>query len=511
MLSSCKNGIILWISLSIAIFQSVHSQTVLAQTGCEQLISINFNKLPLEDILDSINVLTGLKFSYNSALIDSTESTSISFNKISICSVLDSLLDRFILVWTRIENQIVINEKMVPIELPAVIRPPPTIITIKGRVTDKTDKQTIPYAYIRIVGKSIGTITNNDGDFVFKYPVSDDRDIIAISCIGYKTLTIPLIDFRDGINWQLVPESIMLKEVLVRSNDPKSIIRKSLEAIPKNYRTSPASQTGFYRETLQKNGRYIVLSEAVVNIFKSAYNKPFQSDQVKVFKGRKTDDQGSYDTVLFKVQGGLFNSLLLDIAKNCPSFMDEANFIDYDYKMGLVQKVNDDLAYTIEFDQKDGVDDALYKGKLMVDVNTLAILGAEFSISPKGLKNAASLLVKKTSLRLKVKPVSVDYLVYYNKYEGRWQLNHIRMELRMRVKRKSDWFNSIYSAVSEMVITDTDTTHVQPFRLAETAHANQIFTENVGPYDASFWGEYNYIKPEEKLEETLKRLFAKQP
>lgn len=509
MISSCRNGIILWFLLSSAILLSNSLQNLQAQSGCDQQISVDFRGQRLDNILDSITRLTGLKFSYNSALIDSTDVLSFRMEHTLVCTLIDSLLGRYHLTWTRLANQIIITSpSQVPPVAPGEIENPVTVI--RGKVIDKTDKQPIPYAYIRIMGKSIGTITNDDGDFVFKYPVSDDPDIVAISCVGYKTLTVPIPDFTDQHTWELPTESILLKEVLVRSVDPRSIIKKAIDAIPENYRTSPVMQTGFYRETLQKNGKYIVLSEAVVNIFKSAYNKPFQNDQVKVFKGRKTVDREAYDTVLYKVQGGLYNSLLLDIVKNRANFMDENSFPDYEFHMGLMQKINDALAYTIEFDQKEGVEDALFKGKLYVDVNTLAILGADFSISPRGMKNAASMLVKRASPKIKVKPVSVDYLVSYSRYSGKWQLSHIRMEMNMRVRKKNNLFNSLFTSVSEMVITRTDTLNAKPFRSADIARANEIFVDNIGPYDPAFWGDYNFIKPEEKLEETLTKIFRQQ-
>jgi hypothetical protein len=439
----------------------------------------------------------------------SSDLVSISYSDISICAALDSLLNPFHLRWTRVENQIVITLESEIIKSAGISTEPPSLIQVSGKVIDFSDHEAIPYAYIRILGKNSGTITNEDGEFIFKYKPDDERDLLAISCIGYKTFVFPLKEMVNGKTLQMRKESILLKEVLIRSNDPKSIIRKSRESIPANYRTTAVSETGFYRETLQKNNKYIVLSEAIVNIFKSSYTRSLQMDQVKVFKGRKTADKSQYDTVLFKVQGGLYNCLLLDIVKHIPSFMDESDFNLYDYKMGLIQKINDEMAYTIEFDQKESITEPYYKGKLFIEVNSLAIIGAEFSISPKVIGNATALLVRKAPLYLKVKPVSVDYLVNYDKVDGKWQLNHIRIQIQMRIRKKSNVFNSLYTSVSEMVITASDTVPAKSFRHAEVAHSTDIFVDHIGPYDPNFWGEFNYIKPEEKLEETLQRLFPR--
>jgi CarboxypepD_reg-like domain len=495
-------------TLALCLISLLTSMPVVAQKDCEILISAQFNNEKLEKILDSISLISDLRFSFNTEIIPKSTITSFSCTDLNICSALDSLLGKFELKWTRVENQIVITSRLNQVQ-PLEHNDIPTFLKLTGKIIDITDLQPIPYAYIRLLGKTFGTITNEDGEFVFKYPKSDDRDIIVISCLGFKTVSMPVTDLVDGKIWQLHRESILLKEVVIRSNDPKAIIRKAIEAIPGNYRTTPASETGFYRETLQKNGHYIVLSEAVVNINKSSYSRPGQMDQAKVFKGRKTADIRQYDTVLFKVQGGLYNCLMLDIVKHIPSFMDENSFSLYDYKMGMIQKVNDEMAYSIEFDQRDGIQDPYFKGKLLIEVNSLTILGAEFSISPKAIENSASLLVRRAPIYLKVKPVSVDYIVNYANIDGKWQLNHIRIEMQIRVRKKSNFFNSLYTSIAEMVITATDTLPVKPFRLSEIARSNEVFVEHVGPYDPDFWGEYNYIKPEEKLEETLLRLFSK--
>ncbi len=498
---------------TLAIFILIFSISIpiqlMAQKDCETHLTFKFKDFRIDEILDSIETLANLRFSYNSEIVSKSAIISFSSYDLSICSVLDSLLSPFNLLWTRVEDQIVITSKLSKLPPEVIASDMPAYIQVSGRVIDNVDQEPIPYAYIRILGKNEGTITNEDGEFVFKFKPDNERDLITISSLGYKTLTLALNDLTGSSILLMQKESILLKEVIIRSNDPKAIIRKSIEAIPSNFRTSSALETGFYRESLQKNNRYVVLSEALVNIFKSSYTRPLQTDQVKVFKGRKTADRSQYDTVLFKLQGGLYNCFLLDIVKHIPSFMDENDFNLYDYKMGLIQKINDQMAYSIEFDQKDGIAEPYFKGKLFIEVNSLAIIGAEFSISPKAIGNASSVLVKKAPLKLKVKPISVDYIVNYDKIEGKWQLNHIRVQIQMRVRKKSGLFNSLYTSVAEMVITSSDSLPARPFKFFETAHSNDVFIDHLGPYDPLFWGEYNYIKPEEKLEETLQRLFPK--
>ena len=44
----------------------------------------------------------------------------------------------------------------------------------------------------------------------------------------------------------------------------------------------------------------------------------------------------------------------------------------------------------------------------------------------------------------------------------------------------------------------------------ETARLNEFFTDQLGAYDESFWGEYNFISPDESLEEALVKLKTKE-
>jgi hypothetical protein len=57
-----------------------------------------------------------------------------------------------------------------------------------------------------------------------------------------------------------------------------------------------------------------------------------------------------------------------------------------------------------------------------------------------------------------------------------------------------------------MAVTNTQTEDVSRFRQKETTDIDDLFINQVGGYDEAFWGEYNYIKPDEPLEEALRRI-----
>ena len=57
-----------------------------------------------------------------------------------------------------------------------------------------------------------------------------------------------------------------------------------------------------------------------------------------------------------------------------------------------------------------------------------------------------------------------------------------------------------------MAVTDIDTTDVKRFKAKEVAKTMNIFTDQVSEYSEAYWEEYNYIKPDEPLEEAIRKL-----
>ena len=85
----------------------------------------------------------------------------------------------------------------------------------------------------------------------------------------------------------------------------------------------------------------------------------------------------------------------------------------------------------------------------------------------------------------------------------------IECETEFRIKDRHQISGSVYRTGLEMAVTEIDTINAARFKLRETARLNEFFTDQLGAYDESFWGEYNFISPEESLEEALVKLRRK--
>lgn len=381
---------------------------------------------------------------------------------------------------------------------------------IKGLVIDGKTRRPLAYSNIFLLNHSTGTVSNSMGRFELKVSPADISDTIGVSHIGYRYATIPIENLDTAILIvRLSSERIQIKEIVVKPLDPIYILTKAIERIPLNFDRKPAIYTGFFRESTRQDNKNVSLSEAVINIYKESYVSA-RDDQIKIFKGRKGSNTDEKEFVEFVVQGGLYNTLMLDIVKNLPTFLDAEYFPLYEYRIERIITHFKRPTYSIAFDQSEGVKYPCYRGKVYVDVESLAIVGATFELSDKNMNYATGIYIKKSPKRIGVKPINAYYQVFYRPIHNKWTLSNARSEVLIRVRRKrekqQDKFNSLFSSVSEFVITGKDTTDITRFKVDEISRPRDILVEQIRETDNEFWGNENIIIPEEPIEKAIIRL-----
>ncbi|MBN2520731.1 MAG: hypothetical protein JXB17_09525, partial [Bacteroidales bacterium] len=288
---------------------------------------------------------------------------------------------------------------------------------------------------------------------------------------------------------------------------PIELINNAIERIPDNYEKGSSILTAFFREINKLNNEYISISEAVISIFKSNYALEYDSDKIKILKGRKNQNINVLDDYDFKVIGGLYYNFKLDIVKDKVSFIDPEYFISYNYEYSKIININDRPAYEILFDQKENIQDLLYQGKLYIDVETYAIVGTEFQFSPKAIDNASSLLIKKKPPSAKIEPFYSYYKTDYIFKNGKWYLNNVKSEVHLHVLNRKTNNYSQFSTTSEFIITDRYTKDIKKFKRKDISKSTDVFVDQISKeYDEEFWGKYNIIQPDKSLIEAYKEL-----
>ncbi|HJX71684.1 MAG TPA: hypothetical protein VJ346_07025, partial [Bacteroidales bacterium] len=206
------------------------------------------------------------------------------------------------------------------------------------------------------------------------------------------------------------------------------------------------------------------------------------------------------------LKAGLNTTILLDIVKNPADFLQEEFFGYYDYQLSDIISDNNRETYVISFKQKEAVNEPLYFGKIYIDVNSLAIKNLEFSLDKVGIEKTGERFVIKKPRWLIVKPVEANYRVSYREFGQKYYLSLIRCETGFRIRKRKQLFSSLYDSKIEMVVTDIDTSDVKRFRYRDVAKPETIFTDLINEKPEIFWENYNYIKPEEPLEEAMDKI-----
>jgi hypothetical protein len=367
-------------------------------------------------------------------------------------------------------------------------------MTLEGTVVDGENNEPLPYASVYIKGKSVGTITNLQGEFAFHFPSEYRNEILVISMLGYGNFEAPIWSVLDDHIQKIVlkPSTFVLDEVVVvDSLSAAEIFRMALDRIDQNFPMQPFLMDGFYRDVKKVGGTYIALLEAAVKIYDENYEEPRNKaklrERVKLVEVRKSLGYENNFTTYFG-QKNLLEDLLLH------------NTIRY-----RQVDAQETLLTSLKREK-----DSYYNGheivvlscmrdfflKVFIDKKDYSIVHLEFQVSTKG-----DALAKRKNMVSK--QISYKKTIDFRSYNGKMFLNYIT------VTSKERW----YESGTDVFKFETE---LQQYLLINEIHANTQqrigSTErmrNYGlqyqdyPYNKEFWDNYNVIK-ETPLDKTIR-------
>jgi hypothetical protein len=480
-----------------------------SQAGTEDWqISLPDTTLSLEGSLSMLEGKTGLYFSYNTEILDLAKEIRWQRGVYPLGDILENIGEKQNVKYAIVGNQVVFYRagEEPGLALPLEDRDPGKILKISGQVLSALDHLPLEFATIWIPATWEGTIANANGFFRINLPGPYPPDTIAISCLGYASRKIPVSELNDSLNRiYLNPAIIPIQEVIIRRSEPLHLIRQALDRIEENYSSDPVIETAFYRESIQKSTRYVMVSEAVIDIFKPG-GYLMDREQVRLLKGRKNMDIHETDTFMVKLKGGLQTSFMLDFIRYRPDFLDPDQFHLFQYKMADIVTVQDRNTYSIEFRQRPHTALPHYMGRIYIDMETMAFSGINLEVDPKTISRATHAMVLRKPRNVMVRPLSAKYRVNY-KFDGQgFHLSLIRADVSFRIRPRKKLFGNEFRTISEMAVTKIQKEGAVRFKASETTNKTDIFADLVGGYDPEFWGPYNIIIPDESLEEAMKRI-----
>ena len=368
--------------------------------------------------------------------------------------------------------------------------------SITGTLLDKETGVPISSATVGVRGTSIGSITNQNGDFKLSLPDSLKNDSITFSHIGYlsQDIEFALLIGRHNI-LSLEPKVVPLQEVVIRRSDPKKLLREMIERRNKNYSHTPVYLTTFYREGVQLKNKFQNLSEAVFKVYKtSSYSSV--PDQVKLLKMSRLSNVEAKDSLLVKVKSEF---LTPSVEKGI-----------YDYTSEGVTFLEDRFVNVVHFEQKKGISEPLFCGELFLDSETSALLQARLEVHPVYVKNAAGMFVERRTRNVRMIPQKVVYTISYKPWQGTYYIHHIRGDLHFKVKRVKMLFGSRDLHIwFEMITCKVDTEQVVVFPRTDRLPTRTIFSDTYFKYDENFWKDFNVIPLEEEISKLIEKISLK--
>ena len=383
-----------------------------------------------------------------------------------------------------------------------------TFKQFKGVVIDAKSKKELVFGTITVNETNISTITNTNGEFLLKIPKINLYHKITVTFLGYTSQVINIQDLKEENNTIKLETYIEeLSAIEIQVNDANSLVKQVMLKRKDNYISNHMEMVAFYRETIKKRRSYISLSEAVVEIYKQPYTS-LRNDILKLYKARKSTDYEKLDTITFKLQGGPFSTLHLDVMKN-PELVFTDNLTEnYNFKMEPPTKIDHKKIYVVSFVQKPHIKEPYYYGKLYIDAQSLALTNATFQLNLSDIEEAARLFIVKKPNRATVTPIEATYHVDFRQKNGKWYYGYSRIELGFKINYDKKLFNSIYHLTMEMAVTDWELSEDgTSIKFKERLSSSAILSDEVSGFsDPEFWGEYNVIEPEKPIESAIKKI-----
>jgi hypothetical protein len=400
------------------------------------------------------------------------------------------------------------------------------LITITGTVVDASNGSPLPFAQLTITGTTLGTSSNNDGEFLITIPAVHENDTLLFGYLGYEPYLLPVSHLLNGtVKVRLRPIPIQLTEVEVVGFTPQEVIRRAVEAIPANYGRDSLLLTAFIRVQKIVGNKMAEYTEAIVQDLKDGYYLYPKKDQ------RKKHDRSNFPLLLkgrVRSDTNLVNSMgdvgrqafclscpfVLDIAEMYHNTaLDEASFDKYDYKMKETSDIEGRKVYHITYDQKDNVNDMLYRGDIYIRATGFVIEKVIYKPSMKAYdtyektKYKRPFEIRNTPGWIMEMPMGQN-IVTYAERDGRWTLATIRNDYAMVYVNTQTNKKVRYQYKTDLVVTDVqrDKAVLKSFKGNKSLGADQRWDQLVGTADEGFWAKYNFLPVEDALKKSLKEM-----
>jgi len=357
-------------------------------------------------------------------------------------------------------------------------------ITLSGKVIDKETKEPLPFATLGIKDKSIGTITNLQGEFDFHIPADLRNDLFMLSMLGYKPFSAPVWTLMDAkpLVIEVEKSTLMLNEVTVADSlRGGEILMIALSRIEQNYPMQPYLMDGFYRDLKKVGGTYISLLEAAVKIYDEDYSEPRNKyklrERVALQEVRRSIGYASRFTSYFD-QDNLLEDLLLHNSVRYRHFPLEELFYE-SLTREKDTEYNNQQVFVISYSRD-------YRLRVYVEKSNYAIIHVEFE------STLEEPLTKKRGMESRF--VRLKRVIDFKPFLGKYYLNYLTVDSNVNwydIRTKELKFETELN--QSLLINEVVPNTIRRVPATEKMR-NYGLQYQDQPYNKAFWDNYNVIK-----------------
>jgi hypothetical protein len=337
----------------------------------DQKITFNYKDVPLKDVLNSITIITGVRFSYSPKKIPESALITANFANTPLNKVLDEIFSSLPVKYELIDNYIVLKKGMGNVvDAEKEIN---HFFTFCGYIKDAKTGEYLPGAAIYIKEKEMSVIANNYG--FFSVTVTPAKYTISVSYIGYENTT-QVIDLLSNTKFDFKLNDLpkRLEEVII-SNIKKEEL---------NFRMF-ASQ-----------------SEILPSFVKKQPSLLGESDVIKALEFQPGISFYGDGSTYFNVRGGNYDQNLI--------LLDEATIYNPSHLLGLFSPIIPEAVQNVDIYKADYP--VYYGGRLssIIDIRTKD--GNKNNFSGSGSMGIISL---KTSFEGPIKKDASSFFVAFRR------------------------------------------------------------------------------------------------
>jgi hypothetical protein len=399
-------------------------------------------------------------------------------------------------------------------------------LSISGRIMDADKDTPLLFAQIALSNSTIGTVSNEEGQFFLGIPENHLNDTLVITFLGYEPVRMPVSGLINKNNlFRLKSKEVELKEVEVIALTPEEVIRRAFYRISENYGGDSLVLTAFYRSQKYAGKKLAEFAEAIIEDLKTGYFPQNTIKELKqtashsniphLVKGRVVSDTNLVNSMgdvgkMAGCLGCIFSDDFVEFSFR--SILDEKIFRSYSLKMEEIINPEGGKIYHILFEQS--VKNAkLYQGELFIDGSSFAIMKIRLRPSFKAYdqyekgKYRKTYTINNTSGWIAEMPL-IDKTIIYSKRVKGWYLSTIHDEQWVTFTLPSTGQKIRMGYKNDLVVTDVtrDPERIRNYHGSKKIGVNQRWDQIAGPPDENFWASFNYLPIEERLKKEISEI-----